>query len=287
MANKILVIGGTGTIGRALVDELEASDANFTVLSRSHEKAEQFLERGVKTAIGALGDWDSITPLLKKADTVYLLTSPSPEQVGLQNKLIDVAKEYDVEKIVKISAVGAEKGSDVGLLNWHGETEEHLIQSGLKYVILRPQSFMQNVMMNIPTIKEQGVFYQSTGDAKIPMIDIRDIASASCSCLLSDKYDNQIMDLTGGEGVTNQEMASALSKSVGKEIACVDIPLEAHLEGMKQAGVPEWLANDLVGLNRKFATGELNDVNDNIEKLTGQSPRTLDDFASSYAHYFI
>lgn len=287
MPNRILVIGATGTIGRALVDHLEENGEKFTVLSRSHEKAEQFIERGIRTAIGALGDWDSVTPLLKKAETVFLLTSPSPQQVEQQNGLIDLAKQCGVNKIVKISAVGAQKGSTIGLLDWHGQTEEHLINSGLNYVILKPHSFMQNMLMNIPTIQKDGVFYQSTGECKVPFIDIRDIAAASYACLTTDEFDNNSYELTGKEAISQQDIASALTESTGKEIKCIDIPLEAHLDGMKQAGLPEWLASDLIGFNRKYIEGEMIEVSDSVEKLTGEQPKTIQDFASSYAHYFI
>jgi uncharacterized protein YbjT (DUF2867 family) len=286
MANKTLIIGGTGTIGQVLVDLLAQSEQEFIVLARTAEKAKALREKNVEVAIGVLGVWDSIEPLLEKVDCVYLLTGPSPDQVALQNGLIDRAKKKGVRKIIKISTVGAETGSPIHLMDWHGQIEDHLIASGLEYVILRPHSFMQNMFMNIPTIREQSAYYQSTGDAKVPLIDIRDIAQASFECIVSDTHNNGIYTLTGCDCVSNDEMAHELSKAAGHKIHCIDIPLEAHREGMVKAGLPEWLADDLIGLNREYLKGAINEVTPDYEKMTGLKQKTIQDFARDYADFF-
>ena len=47
MKNKILVIGGTGTTGRSLIEKLKQNQADFKALVRSEEKARQFKDQGV------------------------------------------------------------------------------------------------------------------------------------------------------------------------------------------------------------------------------------------------
>ena len=113
MENQILVIGGTGTIGQSLVQLLEKGKANFKVLTRTEEKAAPLKDAGIPTVMGSLGEWPNIEKILSDVDTVFLLTSPSPEQVDLQNGLIDRAKKAGVSKIVKLSAVVAAHGPDV------------------------------------------------------------------------------------------------------------------------------------------------------------------------------
>jgi uncharacterized protein YbjT (DUF2867 family) len=50
---------------------------------------------------------------------------------------------------------------------------------------VKPHFFLQNLMMSAQTIAEQGTLYYAFGDAKLPMIDVRDIAS-SVAAILGD-----------------------------------------------------------------------------------------------------
>ncbi|MBT8267939.1 MAG: SDR family oxidoreductase [Flavobacteriaceae bacterium] len=285
MNNSILIIGGTGTTGRELVNILNNNQVEFKALARTNEKAEAFQSEGINTVVGELGNWDSITPALSGLDTIFLLTGASPENVKNQNGLIDRAKAAGVRKIVKVSAVVAETGSDVHLADWHGQIEDHLKDSGLEYVILRPHSFMQNMLMSLPTIKGQGAFYESIGEGKLPMIDARDVATASYHCLLKDDFNNGTYVITGPDSIGYSDVASSLSNASGKSISFLNVPSEAHNQGMKAAGLPEWLADDLTAMSKKWARSKDQPTND-FQNITGQTARSIDQFAQDYADWF-
>ncbi len=285
MGNQILVIGGTGTTGRALVEKLKENQANFKALVRNEEKAASLNLTEDQKAIGVLGNWESVGKALQGTDTVFLLTGAGPSNVEDQNGLIDRAKASGVRKVVKISAVGANTGSEIHLADWHGQIEDHLKSSGMNYVILRPHSFMQNILMNLPTIKEQGVFYQSMGNGKIPFVDTRDIAEAAYCCLLSDEFNNGTYDITGPQALSYDEFASALSSATKKQISSVAIPPDAHNGAMRDAGVPDWLADDLTKMSSYWSQATL-DPSSDYNKLTGKQQRTVQQFAGDYASYF-
>lgn len=286
MKLRTLVIGGTGTIGQSLVELLQKGGQNFKVMTRSEEKAAIMRDSGVDVVMGALGDWPTIDNILEDIDQIFLVTSPHPRQVEWQNGLIDRAKGKGILKIVKVSVVGAEAGSDIHLSDWHGQTEDHLRESGIDHVILRPHSFMQNMLMNIPTIKEQGNFYQSLGETKIPFIDTRDIAKAAYKCLTSTDYDNGTYEVTGPTAVDYNEFANALSKETGLEIKAVAIPPEAHNQGMKAAGLPDWLADDLTAFNKQWIAEGASEPSEALEIITNAHSYTIQDFARDYADDF-
>ena len=286
MANNIFVVGGTGTIGQSLIEVLQKENAQFTALARSEEKAAALREQGVDVLIGNLGDWSGLAPHLKHYDTAFLLTGPSPEQVALQNGFIDLAKEQGIKKIVKVSAIGASAGSSIHLADWHGQIEDHLKDSGLEYIIVQPHSFIQNTLMNVSTIKDQGVLYQSLGDAKIPMVDTRDVAQACAACLLSNTFNNRTFQITGGNPIGYQELVDAISDAVEKPIRYVAIPPEAHNQAMKEAGLPDWLADDLTGMSAYWSQTPVHEPSPDFEKLTGNKQYTLQDFARDYAGAF-
>ena len=286
MNRKTLIIGGTGTIGQSIVDLMQKGKNDFVVLARTAEKATPLNEKGVKTVIGSLGDWPSIKAALVGIDQVFLLTSPSPQQVEWQNGLIDAAKELGVQKIVKISAIGARTGSSIHLANWHGQTEAHLKNSGLQYVILQPHSFMQNTLMSLPTIKAQSAIYQSLGDAKIPMVDTRDVAKASYASLVSNDFNGKTFEITGSQSVGYADMAKSLSKATGKEINYVSIPPASHNAAMKEAGLPDWLADDLTSMSAYWSKKPVHEPSKHFEEMTGARAYTIDQFAQDYADLF-
>ena len=286
MNKSILVIGGTGTTGKSLLEILKNQQANYKAMVRSAEKQAALEAEGIPAVKASLGEWEGVDQALRDIDTVFLLTSPGPQSVAEQNGLIDRAKAAGVRKIVKISAVIAETGSNVHLADWHGQIEDHLKSSGMEYVILRPHSFMQNSMMQIPTITAQNSLYESMGDAKIPMVDTRDVARASFECLRNDTWNNKTFVITGPEAVGYQEVTNALSAATNRDIAYVQIPSDAHNAAMKQAGVPEWLADDLTQMSKDWGSEAMHQPTSDLKTITGHSGNSIRDFARDYASYF-
>ncbi|NNK72990.1 MAG: SDR family oxidoreductase [Flavobacteriaceae bacterium] len=285
MNNKILVIGGTGTTGRELLNILNKNQVEFKALVRNSEKAKELEKSGISTVKGTLGDWDRISNVLTDFDTIFLLTGASPENIDHQNGLIDHANSVGVKKIVKISAVVAETGSPVHLADWHGQIEDHLKNSGLEYVILRPHSFMQNMLMSLPTIKEQDVFYESIGDGQIPMVDARDVALASYHCLINNNFNNGTYVITGPSSIGYSDVAKSLSETTNRIINYIKVPSEAHNHGMKAAGLPDWLADDLTQMSKTWAKSN-DKPTDDFKKITGCEPRSIHQFTKDYASYF-
>ncbi len=61
---------------------------------------------------------------------------------------------------------------------WHRIVEENLKASGLTFSIVRPNSFMHNLLAFFaPSIRQQGAFFAAMGDARTSYLDLRDIAA--------------------------------------------------------------------------------------------------------------
>jgi len=98
MKNRILVIGGTGTTGRSVIDLLQKNKADYKALVRDKDKAKALELEGIPTIIGTLGEWSTVEPAFNDVDTIYLVTSPVPEMFDLHKGVIDMAVKKGVRK---------------------------------------------------------------------------------------------------------------------------------------------------------------------------------------------
>ncbi len=280
----ILVTGATGTIGKDVVKELVAKGEK--VRSRDVEKAKKALPAGVEVAKGDLSDPASIAAALKGADKLFLLVSASPQMVQLQSNAIQAAKRAGVKLIVKLSAVGAKKGSPVSIGDWHGQTEEELKASDVPYTILQPGPFAQNLLMQAAPIKAQGAFYGAAGQGRSPFIDARDIAAVAAAVLTTPGHAGKTYVLTGPKASTYEEAAQALSAAAGKPVKYVDMPPAQMEESMAKNGLPAWLAKDLAAMQGFYRAGTGAQVTQTVEQILGKPGRTIDQFARDFAAAF-
>ena len=281
----ILVTGATGTIGTDVEKSLAAHGARVRALVRNPEKAKA-LGAGVEIVKGDLGDAASVAAAMQGVGKLFLLVSAGPEMVQQQSNAIQAAKKAGVKQIVKLSAIGAQKGSKLSLGNWHGLTEEELKSSGVPYTILQPHSFMQNFLMQAGSVKGQGALYGASGEGKIAFIDTRDIADVAAKVLTSNGHEGKTYLLTGPEALTYGQVAEKLGKAVGKPVKYVDVPPAEQQKSLLAMGLPDWLAADLAGMSAVFAKGGGARVSSAVKDITGKLGRTVDNFARDFAKAF-
>ncbi len=287
MKDEILVIGGTGTIGETLVELLRENDINYRLLVRSETTEEQLKSQGVPCVRGALGDWRAVEAALTNVDAIFLLTSPSPEMFELHQGLIDRAVKASVRKITRLSAEPAHAGSDMPMYDLHGRADDYLKRCDIEYVILRPHYFMQNVLtMHAPFIKESSTFAQYLGDARIPMVDSRDIARVAFHCLTTDEFNNETYIITGPRAISFTDVAKALSKSLDRDIQYVSLSYEDQEKGFKAAGIPEWIVESTLKLFRTWVETPEHKVSPDFEKITKTRPTDIEKFAADFADSF-
>jgi len=284
MKNEILIIGGTGNIGTPLVDLLKGSDQSYRVLVRSDENEAKMASAGVPTVRAELGDWPSIDAALEGVRTIFLLSAPSPVMSDLHEGLIDRAKSADVRKIVRLSAEPANYSKGLPMYEQHSEVDDYLVASGLDYVILRPHYFMQNIpQMHATFMKDQGMFAQYMGDSRIPMVDARDIAKAALAGLTSDAFNGKVHIITGPQSISFEDVATAFSKSLDKEISYVNLSYEEQKVGLEAYGTPEMIVQTVMTLFKRWSEGEDQPATSDYETITGEKATDIEKFAADFA----
>jgi uncharacterized protein YbjT (DUF2867 family) len=93
---------------------------------------------------------------------VFLVGPAAPNLVELESKATEEIKRAGVARLVKLSAMGMRAAT---FPRQHAESEEGIKASGVAWTILRPNGFMQNmVIYNLATLREQDAFYGSAAN---------------------------------------------------------------------------------------------------------------------------
>jgi uncharacterized protein YbjT (DUF2867 family) len=281
----ILVFGATGHIGRELISILSSEGVPTIAVARAPERARPL--PGIRWAKADLADPASIDGLLGGVETMFLLTGNGPDLGALQATAIRAAAKSGVEYVVKLSALGASDHSKSPIGRAHHEAEEELIASGMRWVILRPHAFMQNLLDQTPAIVREGRIFAASGDGKVPFVDTRDIAAVAAVTLTHSGHDGKKYVLTGPEALSYFDVARILSDAVGRPITYVPLSLEEARERMGRAGEARWAIEGLLALAAyQRAGGPTAAVHDTVRQVLGRPPRSLAEFARDHAKEF-
>lgn len=282
----ILVTGATGKTGSEVVRQLRARGAAVRALVRDRARGEALLPAGVALAEGDLASPETLDAALLGVERLFLLSPSEPGAVELQVSTIEAAQRAGVRRVVKLSALRAHEASPVGLLRDHRAIEQRLEVSGLPFTIVRPHTFMQNLLAFAATIGGGGKLYGSAGEGRVGFVDVRDIAAVAAAVLTEDGHEGRTYDVTGPQALSYSEVAERLSAAIGCPVTYVDLPPAAFRRGLIGAGVPEWLADNLVALDQTFREDRGDVVTDVVRSVGKAEPRSVDQFAREFAPVF-
>jgi uncharacterized protein YbjT (DUF2867 family) len=241
---------------------------------------------GTETAIGDFSDSPSLASALSGVESVYLVCSPIPDLVRLEGNVIEACERAGVRRVVLNSAMGAgDYGKSFPV--WHRQVEDKLRATGMAYCILRPNSFMQNVLAYYaPTVRAQGAFYGAMGNARNSYLDVRDIAAVAAIALHGGEHDGKVYEINGPEALTCGEVAEKIALQAGVAAQYVDLPAEVLRKAMLDQGMPEWQVTALLELQEYYTGGQGGDVDGLLESLLGRAPVTMDEFLAEFSGAF-
>lgn len=285
--SNILITGATGNIGTELARQLSALGVPFRAMVRSIESAKALTPlKGAEIVVGDFNNEESVANALNGIERAFLLTNSSEQAATLQSNFTDAAGRAGVQHIVKLSQLAAAPHSPVRFLRYHAAAEQKIQQSGMAYTFLRPNLFMQGLLGFREPIVKQGKFFATAGDAKISIVDIRDIAAVAAKALTSKGHEGKTYDLTGPEALTHQQIATHLSNTLAREIRYINVSPEDMLQALIAVGFPLWQAEGLIEDYAHYSRGEASAVTSVIQDITGKPARDFKSFTHDYATAF-
>jgi uncharacterized protein YbjT (DUF2867 family) len=279
----ILVTGATGTIGSAVIQHLTSQNVPIRALLRDVKKGSHLSSHSIEVVQGDFLHPDTLDAALQGVEKAFLLSANDARQIEMESNFIDATKRMGVQHIVKLSVLAADVSSPSTFQKWHGEIEQKLEQSGIKWTHLQPNMLMQNVNFYASTIAESNNFFLCVGDAVVSHVDARDVAAVAAICLTEPGHESKRYVLTGTEAITFTEVAKILSDAFGKEISYVNVPPENLKQAMLNADEAEWFVDAELELFSLWANGMGAVVTNTIAEITKHTPTSFNDFARDLA----
>ena len=221
--NTILVIGGTGTLGRQIVRRALDEGYDVRCIVRPRESPADFLrDWGAKTVQADLTDPASIPAALVGVHTIIDAATARPEQsitkVDWEGKVavIQSAQAMGIQRYVFFSIHDCDKHPDVPLMNIKHCTEKYLAESGLDFTTFRLCGLMQGLIGNyaVPILEERTVVGTSD-QTRTAYLDSQDIAKMTMKALQADATIGKTMTLAGPKAYTVEEVIALCEAKAG------------------------------------------------------------------------
>ncbi len=279
---KILVTGGTGTVGSRVVSGLLARGASVRVLTRSPHKLAR-LDGLVDVAEGSLSDAGPLAAAMRGVDALFLLTPLAPDETAQGLHAVAAARGAGVRRVVFQTVHRLEEAADVPHFASKIPIKTAILESGLDFTFIEPNNFFQNDLWLQDPIRFFGVYPQPLGAKGLHRVDAGDVAGAAVNALLDEGHSGQSYPLVGPEALTGEECAGIWSRRLGREVQYVGDDLD-NWEKQAELLMPPWLAHDLRIMYEHFhasglvATGEEQAA---CRRILGRPPRRFDDFVAA------
>jgi len=288
MADKILVIGGTGNIGWPVIEYL--NQKHVKVVAGTHN---------IDKATVKLGDLDnleikyfdfldpgSFEAAMTGVNKVFFVRPPQlakPKQDMLP--FLTYIQQKQIQQLVFISLLGVEKLPIMP----HHKIEKMIVDLDIPYTFIRPNYFMQNLnTTHQEDIHNNHDLFIPGGNSRTSFIDTRDVGEIAGITLLDSKYLNKKIDITGPEALSYQEIAQTMTSLLGINYRYNKPSLLKFRKAMIQRGISKAFANTLVTIYIIEQVGTLTarKVNHNAEKILGHRPRNIQTYIKDYQKYF-
>ena len=284
---KVLVLGATGNIGKAVLKNLQNKNLEVFAAVQSEKDFETVAAFAAKPIILDFNQQEELNLALQAKDRVFLVTPLMLNPEKITEMVIRAAQLNGLKHLVRSTAAGADSQGQIQMARWAGASEDLIKASGLNYTILRPHSFLQNfINFHSHTIREQGNFYLPIGDASFAMLDINDLGELAALALSSEEHYGKTYELSGLT-YTNQALAETLSKVLNKTINYVDVPEDMAKQSMLSNHLPEWLVNAMMELNYIIKQGWTATYSEDFKNITGKEYTDAETFFIQHKQAFL
>jgi uncharacterized protein YbjT (DUF2867 family) len=281
----VLVTGGTGFVGRALLRVLvqNQNERQVGCLLRPSSRSRQLPQGAVHVATGTIQDLPALRAAMQGVDTVIHLAGArraegpySVERINHQGtaNLVEAALDAGVRRIIYLSHIQADRNSAYPLLRSKGAAEEVIRNSGLNFTILRaslifgPDDPFTTTLAMLIKMMPFVLLVPGDGKTRLQPIHVDDVAICLARCLDTRRLDRTTLSIGGPQHLSYTEVLNAVMRALHVHRAQLHLrrPLMRTLVSLTESLLP----------NPPFSSEQLDLFSiDNTTDL-GNVPRNFD-----------
>jgi uncharacterized protein YbjT (DUF2867 family) len=270
---SLLIIGGTGTLGRQIVLQALTKGYQVRCLVRNFRKASFLKEWGAELVYGDLTKPETIPPCLRGITAVLdASTSRANELDSLQKVdwegklcLIEAAKLANIQQFIFFSAQNVEDFPNIPFMKVKNGIEIKLKESKIPYTIFRLTGFYQGLIEQyaIPILENLPIWVTNE-KTYISYMDTQDIAKFCLRALQIPQSRNQTFFLSGSRGWLSSEIINLCEQLAGQQAKVQRVPLFLLKLVSRFFGFFEWGQN----ISDRLAFAEILNTENNFSKST-------------------
>jgi uncharacterized protein YbjT (DUF2867 family) len=271
----IVITTPTGTIGRQVLENVLGGNEPIRVIARDPSRLPPVTRGRIDIVQGSHGDADVVNKAFAGADSVFWLVPPDFQAKSLDAAYLDFTrpacqaiKSQGVKRVVIVSALGRGVTNNAGFVSASLAMDDLIASTGVSHRALTMPSFMDNMLRQAGSIKNQGMFFSPlSADRKFPTCATRDIATVAARLLLDPSWTGHgQVPVLGPEDLSCNDMAQIMSEVLGKPVHFQQVSIEAFKAGLPGHGMSEAMAQGMVDMMVAKNNGL-----DNAEPRTPQS----------------
>jgi uncharacterized protein YbjT (DUF2867 family) len=270
---SLLIIGGTGTLGRQIVLQALTKGYQVRCLVRNFRKANFLKEWGAELVYGDLTRPETIPPCLKGITAIIdTSTSRANELESLKKvdwngklSLIEAAKVANIQRFIFFSARDVEQFETIPLMKLKNGIEVKLKESNIPYTIFRLTGFYQGLIEQyaIPILENLPIWVTNE-NTYISYMDTQDIAKFCLRSLQIPQTRNKTFLLSGSRAWLSLEIIDLCEQLAGQQAKVQQIPLFFLKLVSRFFGFFEWGQN----ISDRLAFVEILNTENNFSKST-------------------
>ena len=229
----VLILGGTGTLGRQIVLQALTKGYQVRCLVRNFRKATFLKEWGVELVYGDLSKPETIPSCLKGITAIIDASTSRPNELDSLQKidwegklsLIKAAKVANIQRFIFFSVQNVEQFDSIPLMKLKYEIELTLKSYEIPYTIFRLTGFYQGLIEQyaIPILEDLTILI-TNNNMYISYMDTQDIAKFCLRSLQLPKTKNQVFLLNGLKSWGSTEIINLCEQLAGQSAKIQRIP---------------------------------------------------------------
>jgi NAD(P)H dehydrogenase (quinone) len=275
----IALTGTTGAVGAAVLEKLGGSPV---LVGRDASK----LPRGFDHRVAAYGE-PAMASAFSGVETLFFVSGrESATRLDEHLAVVDAAVSAGVQRIVYLSFLGAAPDCTFTLGRHHFFTEQAIRQTGLAFTFLRDSLYQDYLPFMTGT---DGVIRGPAGDGRLSAVARDDVAEVAAQVLRSvgdGVHDGVAYDITGPEALTLTEVAEQLTAASGRAVTFHNETEDEAYASRARYNAPAFEVEGWVTSYQSIGVGEMAQVSDDVERVTGRPPRTFAEFLAAHPESF-